>query len=202
MTPGSRSPQPRSGPAAATPRVTLIAAMDADRLIGRADGGLPWATIERDRRHFRSYCAGKALLFGRRTFEEMGRSWFAATGARPIALTRDANWQPPIAGTPVVGDLRSALAVAGSWGEAELVVCGGSSTYQLALPLADRLVLTLIDAGDGRPGGGGLYFPEWDADDFVQTRRDAFPANADDPPLTILWLERKNHSELRPARAE
>ena len=52
-------------------KLSLIVAMDERRLIGSMSGGLPWQGIERDREHFRSYVKGKALLLGRKTYEEM-----------------------------------------------------------------------------------------------------------------------------------
>ena len=75
-------------------KLSLIAAMDENKLIGSAEGGLPWQGIEQDRDHFRSYVEGKALLLGRKTFEEM-KGWFD-TAHRPYILTRDRNYVPEI----------------------------------------------------------------------------------------------------------
>ena len=49
--------------------ITLIAAMDQNRLIGTGCGGLPWSDIHREQ-HFREYTLSKNLLIGRHAFEE------------------------------------------------------------------------------------------------------------------------------------
>ena len=73
-------------------RVTAIAAMALDRTIGTGTG-IPWQLPE-DQRHFRGYTAGKALLLGRTTFEEM-LGWF--TDHRPITLSSNPSYKHPVA---------------------------------------------------------------------------------------------------------
>lgn len=124
------------------PTVTLIAAMTRDRVIGRTDGGIPW-DLPRDRDHFRHYTAGKWVLVGRRTYAEMG-GWFR--DRTPVILSRDPGLVPDRPWHRVARSVPGAIALAEGSGARELVVIGGAEVYAAALPHADRLVLTTIDA--------------------------------------------------------
>ena len=75
-------------------KVSLISAMTPDRVIGTGKG-IPWH-MPRDIRHFRSSTAGKPMLLGRRTFEEMA-GWF--TSQTPIVMTRQERYEAPV-GSP------------------------------------------------------------------------------------------------------
>lgn len=154
-------------------KVTMIAALDEGRLIGTGSG-LPW-NLPRDRRHFREMASGKAMLLGRRTFEEMA-GWFS--DQRPIVLTRQANYRPP-AGLPtgiiIASSIGAALDAARSRGESGLLVAGGGQIYGLALPFADELILTEVAADLA----GEVYFPKFSLQDWEEISREHFEADAD-----------------------
>lgn len=134
--------------------LSIIAALDEDGAIGRAAGGLPWH-IPEETAHFRAYCAGKWLLAGRRTFEEM-KGWFQP-GQRVLVLTQGS------AGVPgpgrAVRTIPEAMALAEKAGAGELVALGGAQVFALALPFASRLVLSRLH----HRSGGDVFFPrvEW-----------------------------------------
>jgi dihydrofolate reductase len=168
-------------------RVTLIAAMDENRLIGTGEGGLPWKGIERDKAHFREFTKGKALLLGRQTFEEM-IGWFDV-GHRPVVVSREAGYRAE-SGFPVAASVEEGIALAEARGEEELVVCGGATIYELALPLATDLVLTIVHERS-EVGDGGACFPEWEGLGFEEEKREWFGAgDGCGFGLTFLWLER------------
>ncbi|MCB1078710.1 MAG: dihydrofolate reductase, partial [Verrucomicrobiae bacterium] len=73
-------------------KISMIAALDRNRVIGTGNGGLPWR-LPRDVSHFREYTQGKHLLIGRRTYEEM-LGWFS--DQVPIVLTHRRDYQPTI----------------------------------------------------------------------------------------------------------
>ena len=157
--------------------VTLIAAMDQNRLIGTGCGGLPWSDIPRDKQHFREYTLGKNLLIGRRTFEEM-QGWFRREGR-----------------CQVVNDLDEVFALTSAQDGEEIVVCGGAELYRLTLPVADRLILTLLN-GDFPQQQGGVFFPDWKDEGFVEYRREEFEANSKVPfSMTFLYLTRRAGSK-------
>ena len=168
--------------------VTLIAAMDKNRLIGTGQGGLPWHGVPRDKKHLRDYTAGKALLLGRRTFEEMP-GWFGKDD-RPIVITRNPAYGPG-EDCFVAGGFDQALDLAVEFGRDELVVCGGAEIYQLTLPFADRLVLTLLH-GSFHTKTGGVFFPEWQEEEFEEVKREDFEADSGTPlSMTFLHLTRR-----------
>ncbi|HUF62000.1 MAG TPA: dihydrofolate reductase [Verrucomicrobiales bacterium] len=168
--------------------VSLIAALDRNRVIGSRSGGLPWR-LPRDVEHFRRCTAGKPVAAGRRTFEEM-RGWF---GDRlPIVLTRNPDYVASDGGRIAPG-IPEAIAVARASGADELWVCGGGEVFAAALPYADRLVLTLID-GEVE---GDVFFPPYEDDPaWVQTSSVTFAADAEHAwPFRIVTLEREGGAE-------
>jgi dihydrofolate reductase len=141
------------------PVLTLIAAMDGNRLLANAHG-IPWS-LPRDVQHFRRYTSGKWLLLGRRTFEEM-RGWFKP-GHTALVLTSQCGLDPK--GARGVDSVPHALALAEAAGQSELVVCGGAQTYAAALPYADKLVITEI-AHSFQGGTRPVYFPAWSVEEW------------------------------------
>ncbi len=150
------------------PVLTLIAAVSADGFISTGTG-VPWH-LPRDIEHFRRTTRGQWLLIGRSTYEEM-LGWFE--NHRPLVLTRDAAFTPPIGQT--VASVAEALLVAGEGGAAELFVCGGGGAYAAAMPWADRLILTHVDS----TLGSGVPFPPVNPSEWRMTSRQDFPADAD-----------------------
>jgi dihydrofolate reductase len=168
--------------------VTLIAALDEDGVIGRADGGLPWH-LPAEVRQFRSRCAGKWLLLGRRTYDEM-RGWFA--DHTPLVLThRPETITPP--GRPVES-VAAAVATAAKSGADELMVLGGAEMFALALPAADRMVLSRIHTRSG----GEVKFPAFSRDDWQQQSAGHHPADHENVhAFTVTVLERVRRPGLR-----
>lgn len=128
--------------------ITLIAVISEDGYISSGTG-VPW-DLPADKAHFRAYTAGKWLLLGRRTYEEM-LGWFA--DHTPLVLTRQASYSPPVG--RCVGSLGEAVALAASDGQHELVVCGGSAAYAASIGQATRLILTRVQVRLG----SGVPFP-------------------------------------------
>jgi dihydrofolate reductase len=109
---------------------------------------------------------------GRRTFATMAEPLPRRTN---IVLTRSPGYSHP--GVEVVHDLVEALAVASEIcardGGEEAIVIGGAEIYALALPNADRLYRTVIDA----ELEGDTYFPEYPESDWRELER--YPHAAD-----------------------
>ncbi|MBW7902314.1 MAG: dihydrofolate reductase [Rhodocyclaceae bacterium] len=140
--------------------VSLIAAMDRRRLIGR-DNALPWRLPE-DLRHFKATTLGKPVIMGRKTWESLGRP---LPERRNIVVSRNAGYAA--AGAELAASLPAALARAGDVDEA--FVIGGAELYRQALPLAQRLYLTEIDA----EFAGDAWFPEFAAAEWREAAREA-----------------------------
>ena len=132
-------------------KITLIAAMAENRVIGRA-GTLPWHLPD-DLRRFKRRTTGHAVVMGRRTFESLGGP---LPDRRAIVITRRRDFTA--VGATVTHSLDEALDIARGWNEREVFILGGSEVYALALPLADRLELTVVHAEIE----GDTLFPEFD----------------------------------------
>jgi dihydrofolate reductase len=124
-------------PADTKPRLTLLLARARNGVIG-AKGGLPWHLPE-DLAHFKRTTMGHPIVMGRKTWESIGRP---LPGRRSIVVTRNRNYIAT--GAEVVTSLDEALARCKD--TEEIFVIGGAEVYAAALPRADRLLLTEIDA--------------------------------------------------------
>ena len=71
----------------ARPRISLIVAMDDQRLIGAA-GGLPWH-LPADLKRFKAITMGHHMVMGRRTWESIGRP---LPGRTSVVVTRDRGY--------------------------------------------------------------------------------------------------------------
>lgn len=133
--------------------VSLIAAMTPDLVIGKKDGGIPW-NLPRDKQHFRDYTAGKWVLSGRTTYEEM-LGWFQ--DRVPIILTRSPRYETESPAHRVAGTVSDAISLAKNNGAEELVVLGGSSVFEAAIPHARRLLITVVN----KDYPGEVRFPDY-----------------------------------------
>jgi dihydrofolate reductase len=168
------------------PQLTLVAAMDESRLIATSKR-IPWH-LSRDIAHYRAYTLHKWLLLGRRTYEEM-LGWFKP-GHMPLVFTRREDWTPPL-GKRVSG-VQEALDLVAAAGEKELVCVGGAQVFELALPVADRLVLTLIQHRFP-PDVGAVYFPDWALHAWETEDDQFFPADAENAfAMRFLTLRRRS----------
>lgn len=159
--------------------ITLIVALDLDDVIGRA-GGLPWH-LPADLRRFRRLTLGKPVILGRRTHESIGR---ALPGRRNVVVSRQAGYHAD--GCEVVSSLEAALALV--QGAPEVMILGGATLYEQALPRADRLQLTRVQ---GR-FEGDVRFPAWDPAEWRETGRTEHPVDAENShACTFIELERR-----------
>lgn len=149
---------------AASPVLVLVAAMARGRVIGR-DGQMPWH-LPADLAHFKAVTLGHPVLMGRRTYESIGRP---LPGRLNVVISRGRPELP--AGVERAFSLPEALARVPN--AEKIMVIGGGQIYAEALPLADQLELTLIDAIID----GDTYFPEFQADDWRMIALQARPAD-------------------------
>ena len=122
--------------------ISLIVAMDENRGIGKA-GYLPWH-LPADLKRFKSLTTGHHLIMGRKTFDSIGR---VLPGRTSIIITRNPAFLPTIPGSAhlkVAYSLGEALSIAEATGESEAFIIGGGEIFNQAMPLADRIYLTLV----------------------------------------------------------
>lgn len=135
------------------PSVEIIAAVARDGGIGR-NNALVWRDSD-DLRHFKQLTLGSPIIMGRLTWESLGRP---LPGRRNIVVTRQATWQA--GGAERASSLNAALAQAAD--ADRIFVIGGAQLYALALPRADILHLTEIDA----TFDADTFFPPWHPEEF------------------------------------
>ena len=136
------------------PIISLVAAVAKNCVIG-ADNAMPWR-LACDLRRFRRLTWGKPLVMGRRTFDSIGG---ALPGRHTIVVTRDRDWQA--AGVDVAHDVDDAIERALAWARNradEVCVVGGATIYEQAMPAADLMRITHVEAEPE----GDVLFPEWE----------------------------------------
>lgn len=147
------------------PRITLIAAVAANGIIGR-DNRLPWHLPE-DLKHFKALTMGHPMIMGRKTWESLpGR----LPGRPHIVVSRNPDYRAD--GASVVTSLAAAIAAAGNTDE--VFVIGGAELYLQAFDFADRLQLTEIDTDFD----GDAYFPNWNRAAWRESARKTHRAEA------------------------
>lgn len=143
-------------------RLALVVAKAANNVIGAA-GAIPWH-IPDDLRHFRWITMGKPCIMGRRTWESLPKK--PLPGRLNIIVSRDPNYNAQ--GAVVECSFDASLARARADNPVEIAVIGGADVYRAALPLADVIYLTEIDAAFA----GDAYFPELKQCDWIETARE------------------------------
>ena len=139
------------------PPIAIVVAMAENRVIGR-DGGLPWR-LPADLARFRALTMGKPIIMGRRTHESIGR---VLDGRHNIVLSNQRGFQTPdfhVRELTMVHSLKEAFKKArevASNNVKEIAIIGGASVYEQALPVADRIQLTVVHASIE----GDVRFPE------------------------------------------
>lgn len=160
-------------------RLSLIVAMARNRVIGR-DGDLPWH-LSADLKRFRKLTTGHAILMGRKTYDSIGRP---LPQRRSIVITRNADYRPD--GVETAGSLEDALSLVR--GDSEAFIIGGGTIYEQALPLADRLYVTLVEAEID----GDTTFPAIDPSQWRLVSEETHEADAkNDWPYRFLIYDRE-----------
>ncbi|MGB2712422.1 MAG: dihydrofolate reductase [Conexibacter sp.] len=127
--------------------LAIVVAHSRNRVIGHR-GALPWH-LPSDLRRFRALTTGHAVVMGRKTFESLPDAFRPLPGRRNVVLSGNPAFRPP--GAEVYADLQAALAAC----DGDCFVIGGGSLYAQALPLAERIYATHIDAEPP----GDTFFP-------------------------------------------
>ena len=155
---------PRSGPRspselAAAPRICLIAAIAANRVIGR-NNALPWR-LPADLKRFKALTLGHPVVMGRKTYASIGRP---LPGRRNLVITRNRGYSAP--GCEIVHSLDAAIAACR--GAQEIFIIGGAELYRESLPLAHSLEFTEIHAAFE----GDATFPQFALERWREAARE------------------------------
>ena len=159
--------------------ISIIVAVAKNGVIGDKNT-LLWHLRE-DMIHFRTTTSGHPVVMGRKTYDSIGRPLPKRTN---VVITRDTNLA--IEGCTVVHSLEEAVAMFDK--SEEVFIIGGAQIYKQALPIADRIYLTVID----KEYEGDTSFPEIDYSAWNEISREEHSSGEEfEHPFAFITLERK-----------
>ncbi len=148
-------------------QITLVAAIGKNRGIG-FDGRMPWH-LPAELQHFKRVTMGHAILMGRKTWQAVGRP---LPGRQNIVATRNPDFVA--VGADVCTSLDEAMEISR---HQEIMVIGGGQLYELTMPLAQRMVLSLVDT----EASADTWFPCWSDSEWRQVSEQCFKADDNNP---------------------
>jgi len=145
--------------------ISLIAAIGKNNELGKGNT-LLWHMPE-DMKYFREKTKGRTVIMGRKTFESLKGP---LPNRKNIVITRDKKYLRH--GVDVVHSLEEAIEKVKN--EEEVFIIGGAEIYKQALPIADRLYITHIEAEDVEADS---FFPEiipvvWNEISHIEHKKD------------------------------
>lgn len=130
--------------------ISIIVAIGKNRAIGR-NNQLLW-DIPEDMDHFKKTTLGHTVIMGEKTYQSIGRP---LPNRKNIVVTLDKNFQAE--GVEISYSLDEVLKKFKETDE-EVFVIGGGQIYNLSLPYADKLYLTIVDDA---PEDADTFFPDY-----------------------------------------
>ena len=159
--------------------VTIVVAIAENHAIGK-DNKLLWY-LPNDLKHFKTITTGHTVIMGRKTYESVGKP---LPNRRNIIITRQ---NITIEGCEVVNSIEAALDLCCH--ENEVFIVGGAEIYRQALPLTNRIYLTIVH----QEFEADSFFPAIVAIDWKEVyREDHEPDNKNLIPYSFITFERVN----------
>ncbi|MDD4821600.1 MAG: dihydrofolate reductase [Bacteroidales bacterium] len=157
--------------------ISIIVAIAQENAIGAGNRLL--CHLSDDLKRFKRLTTGHTVIMGRNTFDSLPNG--PLPNRKNIVLTSRPQSLPE--GCVAVTSLEEAIACTNK--EEELFIIGGASVYKQALPLADKLYLTIIHHSFAE---ADTFFPEIDfsqwqltaSEEFEANEKNAFPYSFDD----------------------
>ena len=138
--------------------LALIVAMARNRVIGHQNK-MPWH-LPAELAYFKRITVGHPIIMGRKTYESIGRP---LPGRQNIVVSRNTDFTAP--GVEVVHSMADAIARTGG---VNAFVIGGATLYLEALPFADQLYITEVDAMPE----GDTFFPALNEHEWRESSRE------------------------------
>jgi dihydrofolate reductase len=158
--------------------ISIIVAIAKNNVIG-ANNQLIWH-ISEDLKRFKALTTGHCVVMGRKTFESIGKPLPKRTN---IVISRKKEFI--IEGCIVVSSFDEAISVCGK--DEEIFIIGGGELYRQALPVANKLYLTLVH----KYFEGDTFFPEIDFKQWHEVHREnGKPTETDGLEYTFVNYER------------
>ncbi|MDR2917752.1 MAG: dihydrofolate reductase [Tannerella sp.] len=161
--------------------VSIIVAMDENRSIGK-DQQLLWR-LPNDMKFFKETTTGHTVIMGRKTFESLPKG--ALPNRKNIVLS--SNPALHYDNCTVCHSLTDALMLTKT--EEEVFIIGGGNVYEQALPIADKLYLTIVHHIFNE---ATVFFPEIDRNIWEEITKTEYPKDDKNPYAhTILAYTRR-----------
>lgn len=145
--------------------IAVIAACAKNRAIG-ANGKIPWK-IPEETAHFKSTTMGGAVIFGRKTFEGIGKP---LPGRLNVVVSTTKNFdylnaesENSAAEIKTADSLEKAIALCKGAGYEKIFICGGEQIYRTALKknLCGKIILSKINENLMQKNAeADAFFPE------------------------------------------
>ncbi|MBQ5999135.1 MAG: dihydrofolate reductase [Treponema sp.] len=142
--------------------IALIAAFAKNNRVIGNKSKIPW-NIPEDLHRFKELTMGNAAIFGRKTFESIGK---ALPGRCCIVLSKDPDYCPNDA--KKADSLKEAVTIAESAGFNKIFICGGQSVYEEGIKYADLIYATEVSGNFN----GDRFFPKIDSSIFFDAEHE------------------------------
>lgn len=164
--------------------IVVVVARARNGVIGR-DGDMPWR-LSTDLKRFKALTMGKPLVMGRKTLESFPKP---LPGRPHVVVTRNPAYRAE--GVTVAASLgeglKEGVRLARELGVGEVFVIGGGEIYRQALPLADRLHVTHVEAEPQ----GDTTFPAVSPEMWEIGEEQRVPAGERDDHATVYTVYRR-----------
>ncbi|MCR6505836.1 dihydrofolate reductase [Bacteroides sp. KH569_7] len=150
--------------------INIIAAVDRKRGIGYQNRLLFW--LPNDLKRFKALTTGNTIIMGRKTFESLPKG--SLPNRRNVVLSTQKDLVCP--GAEVFSSLEEALNSCRP--DEHVYIIGGASVYRQALPFADALYLTEVDAEAPQVDA---HFPEVNPTIWQEKSRESHPVDEKHP---------------------
>ena len=168
-------------------KIGLIWAQARNRVIGK-NGVMPWHLPE-DLAHFKRVTLNHPVIMGRKTWDSIPPKFRPLPGRTNVVVTRQADWHEK--GAQCSSSLREALQQCEN--SNQVWVIGGAQIYAQALPLADELVVTEIDAAFDGDAHAPAIGPDW-----REVARERIVAASGLPLSFVIWHRLQRPTLSRP----
>ena len=120
--------------------ISLLVAYTKNKRVIGAQGKIPWK-LSSERNRFKQICAGKYVIMGRKSYEEIGK---------PLPYCK------LVIVSSKTQNLEDSINYCKSQGQEEILIAGGGTIYEQTLPYANKIYATEIDADFN----GDVFFPK------------------------------------------
>ncbi len=143
--------------------IKILVAHDENCLIGK-NNKMPW-NIKDELKHFQKTTNNKKILFGRKTYEGIdnklgNRIIYILTRSKNIKFNKNEE-------VNIINDYKMIVNKYHKNLKDDIYICGGSEIYELFLPFADEIIISIING----KYIGDKYFPSWNKDLFQEENK-------------------------------